>query len=281
MGLFRNSADRLPTLLVLASVALGVAAVVGHADPRLLWVLVPTTVLGRFIGPAHQHGHSHLPIFRSRVLNAVYDAVLALGTGNTTAVWELQHGIGHHTMYLEPATDVAGNRRFRVAQGWPLLLRRITVTVLGDAMTIVDAFRLAASHPKKASQRRARLVGQLALHALSLVLLLWVSPGATLLLIVLPAIFFRWMVVWVSFAQHEGTHATNVYDASITQLGPLNRVFLNVGHHTAHHEKPTLHWTLLPARTALIRHRIPSSCVRGPVDAPPSSVSLSLPEASR
>jgi hypothetical protein len=41
-----------------------------------------------------------------------------------------------------------------------------------------------------------------------------------------------------------------------------NRVTFNIGHHTAHHEKPTLHWSLLPARTAQIRERIHPACFR-------------------
>ena len=49
---------------------------------------------------------------------------------------------------------------------------------------------------------------------------------------------------------------TNVYDASMTVETPgYNRVTFNIGHHTAHHEKPTLHWSLLPGRTQVIRGR--------------------------
>jgi len=36
----------------------------------------------------------------------------------------------------------------------------------------------------------------------------------------------------------------------------------NIGHHTAHHQKPTLHWSLLPQQTAKIRHLIHSSCIK-------------------
>jgi hypothetical protein len=70
-----------------------------------------------------------------------------------------------------------------------------------------------------------------------------------------------------------------VYSASVTVLGRhFNAANFNIGHHTAHHEKPTLHWSLLPSRTAQIVAKIPEACMRetpgpggharGPADEP-------------
>jgi len=57
--------------------------------------------------------------------------------------------------------------------------------------------------------------------------------------------------------------STNVYDASVSVLGSrFNALNFKIGHHTAHHEKPTLHWSLLPLRTRAIAARIPPACFR-------------------
>ena len=71
------------------------------------------------------------------------------------------------------------------------------------------------------------------------------------------------LVWWESYVHHLGVPGTNVYDGSVTALeARFNRLNFNIGHHTAHHEKPTLHWSLLPGRTAHILPKIPAACVR-------------------
>ena len=62
---------------------------------------------------------------------------------------------------------------------------------------------------------------------------------------------------------------TRLYDASVTNLGALNGWLLNIGHHTAHHSRPSLHWTALLARTAAILSHIPDACI-----VPPTGVSI-------
>jgi beta-carotene hydroxylase len=89
-----------------------------------------------------------------------------------------------------------------------------------------------------------------------------VSPALAVAFVIVPWLLLRWAVFWFSYAQHDDVPMTDVYSGSVTRFDWTNRWFLNVGHHTAHHEKPTLHWTRLPARTAHIIERIPPSCLR-------------------
>jgi len=63
--------------------------------------------------------------------------------------------------------------------------------------------------------------------------------------------------------------STGIYDGSVTTTGArFNHVNFNIGHHTAHHEKPTLHWSLLPGRTDVIASKIPEVCWRGASPGP-------------
>lgn len=261
--LFRYSIDALPTTIVIVGVALGLLAVLGNFSAHVAYSLIALSLLARFLGPAHQHNHSHLKIFTHSSLNGALDIVFSLASGHVTATWELQHGLGHHRQFLDPKRDVAGNQRFAFIANYPPLLRRLVFMVLIDALTIPDAYRVAASFPKKRRSLRARLLVQLALQAAIMGALIWASPGLAIATFVVPNILLRWLVSWTSYGQHEDAPTTNVYDASITRYGVVSRVLLNVGLHTVHHEKPTLHWSLLPARNAKIAHLIPKSCVRG------------------
>ncbi len=245
-----NRADLAPALVITGGVAL---ALVPFAIALPAAVLAPVwlaSFVARSIAPVHQHCHAHAKVFRSAVLDATYDTILMLAAGNTTAVWELQHVRGHHRTYLGRVGDPANNDRFGGG--------RVRFTVLGDAASIADSLRIARGD----HSARRRLVAQLALQLAVIVALAIVHPGLALAFFLVPWLLLRWAVFWFSFAQHDSVPMHDVYSGSVTRFGWTNRMYLNVGHHTAHHEKPTLHWTQLPARTDKIVERIPASCLR-------------------
>jgi fatty acid desaturase len=264
-GVFRYPLDLAPTLVITGAVALGLAAL--WLDHVWIWLIVPVSFAGRLPAPAHQHAQGHLTIFRSDLANAIYDQILALASGHTTAVWELQHSLGHHLQYLDARTDVAGADRFAFVRGKAALLRRLVFMVFADALTIPDAYAIAAQFPAKRRRLRARLIAQVLLQLAVLAALLAIDPIAALAVFVIPNVVLRWLVGWIAFAQHDGVPSTGTYTGSVNHFGVLSRLLLNVGHHTAHHEKPTLHWSLLPQRTAKIRHLIPENLLIGTPDA--------------
>ena len=93
-------------------------------------------------------------------------------------------------------------------------------------------------------------------------LLAW-NWQVALAFVVLPNFLSAWLIWWQSYPHHHEMPCTSIYDGSMTvERWAYNRVTFNIGHHTAHHEKPTLHWTRLPERTRLIVERIPATCLR-------------------
>jgi type IV secretory pathway TrbD component len=239
-----------PSAVITTGTALAVVPfVVELAVPALVAIWLVSTAM-RSIAPVHQHCHAHYSVFRNGPLDAAYDVVLMLAAGNTTAVWELQHVRGHHQTYLARTEDPANNDRFGGG--------RLAFTILGDAMSILDSWRIGARAPRL----RRRLVRQVGLQVMTLIVMMAIDPWLATLFVVVPWLLLRWAVFWFSFAQHDTVPMTDVYSGSVTHFGFTNRLYLNVGHHTAHHEKPTLHWSLLRARTAQIIERIPPVCLR-------------------
>jgi hypothetical protein len=248
----------LPSTLITVGVTLALlpfALPVPRAAAATLWLL---SVAARAIAPVHQHCHAHHKLFRHSLSNHVYDFILMLAAGNITAVWELQHVLGHHRSYLNPRSDPAGACRFSA----PGRFQRVIFTVAGDLLSLPDSIGIARRH-SRARRLLLRLAAQQTLQLLALGALLAADARLALIFFIVPDALLRWSVFYFSWAQHAEAPGDDVYSGSVTRFGWTNAVFLNVGHHTAHHEKPRLHWTLLPARTARIRARIPSSCLRG------------------
>ena len=240
--------DLVPAVVIAAGVALALVPFAVRVSPPVLVAIWIASVAARSIAPVHQHCHAHLPVFDHRIADAVYDVVLMLAAGNITPVWELQHVKGHHRSYLGRVWDPANNLRFGGG--------RARFTILGDAMSIVDSVRLAGRG------ERVRLACHVAIQICAAVALVFADPRLALAFFGVPWLLLRWAVFWFSYAQHDRVPMTNVYTGSVTHFGWTNRLYLNVGHHTAHHEKPTLHWTQLPARTRHILERIPPACLR-------------------
>ena len=63
---------------------------------------------------------------------------------------------------------------------------------------------------------------------------------------------------WHTYCHHAGLDTQNPYEASHNILHRSYNILTgNLGYHTAHHVKPKLHWSKLPAFHATIAHRIP------------------------
>ncbi|MBA3499902.1 MAG: fatty acid desaturase [Deltaproteobacteria bacterium] len=242
--------DVIPASVIAAGTALAAVPFAVELSAGTLAFLWLVSTVMRSIAPVHQHCHAHYAVFRNPPLDAAYDTVLMLAAGNTTAVWELQHVRGHHQSYLERVDDPANNHRFGES--------RLVFTVLGDAMSTLDSWRISRGYPRQ----RVRLVYQSLVQLGALACAFAIDARLALLFVVVPWLLLRWAVFWFSYAQHDDVPMQDVYSGSVTHFGLTNRFYLNVGHHTAHHEKPTLHWSLLPVRTAQILERIPPACLR-------------------
>jgi beta-carotene hydroxylase len=259
-GLLHEQLDALPVALVTGGVLLALVPFLAPLPPAAVGALLVVSLAARLVAPVLHHCHAHRGVFRSATLNGLFDQVLMLAAGNVTAVWRLQHVLGHHQDHLDQRADVAGVKRFAEGGAW----RRVVFTLLGDALSVSDSLRIAR---RQSARRRASLTRwlflQLTIQLLATAVLLQANAPLALVLFVGPNLLLRWFIFWFSFSQHDGAPAHDLYSGSMTHFGWTNAVFLNVGHHTAHHERPTLHWSLLPERTAQILHRIPTECLSG------------------
>jgi len=251
-SILKYKADRGPVAFVLGMFAVHLA-VWWYATPGVAMLsIVPLTLLSVFVAPINHH-HQHLNSFRSAVLNRGYEIVLALQTGVAPYAWVLHHNLGHHRNYLNqrphPQADestwtrIDGQTMSRVEYTLDLLLRHQS-----------DIYQVGLKHPKVL---RSLLLMKLPLYGL-LGALLWLNPLNTLLVFLVPALLTLTHTIWATYEHHAGCETTGHLLASVNRDNRIyNWMSGNLGLHTAHHLRPSVHWSQLPQIHAQIEHQIP------------------------
>lgn len=253
--------DIWPVTIVSVGLALSIFSIVSNITSAPLVLIAVLGVVLRILVPVHQHYHTHLPVFKIAFLNHLYDFILSIAGGHVSAMWKVHHGMSHHVLFLDPVKDLEGNDRFgKKNDGWD----RLKFTFLTDLLSLTDCFKFL---DKKNTQVRRKfktlIVAQVAAQVLVYAVLLFYNWQLTIVILLIPNLFLRYSVPWFSYGQHDNLPMQTVYDASTTKFYKdwIGKVFLYSGLHTAHHEKPYMHWSNLPKRTHEILHLVPDVCL--------------------
>lgn len=250
MTVLHHPADRWTvayTAMVLA-VQLGIFFLV---EP--LWLAAGLVVLFlpvQAVAIACNHYQHHRNVFRSRLLNRLYESVLFLETGMPSYLITLHHNLGHHKHYLDPEQDTLGWKRpDGTARSLAECLWRNSVGHLTWTVRIGRRF------PKVYRKLKLWLV----LGSLPLAVLLWLDPAKAAVVFLLPMALMIANVARLGYEQHAGLDLDDHLTASRNIEGRwYNRLTFNSGYHTAHHLKPGVHWSELPALHRRLRDRIPT-----------------------
>lgn len=249
MRLLRHRADRWTVAFTLT--VLAVQLTIFFAVERL-WLAALLVVLFQpvqAVAIACNHYQHHKPVFFHRPPNRLYELALFLETGMPPYLITLHHNLGHHRHYLEPEHDTLPWLR---PDGRPLgfaacLWRNAVGHVTGT-------IRIGRRFPK--IYRRLRWM--MALGCLPLAALAWIDPARTAIVFLGPMALALFNVARLGYEQHAGLDLDDHLTASRNIENRLyNLVTFNSGYHTAHHLKPGLHWSELPAYHRAIRERIP------------------------
>lgn len=268
---FRHPADRLPVVLVVSLFVADVAAYLSLASP---WAVAGWMLLG--LGPkaaicAWNHHHQHVPPFHHAVFNRLLELVYGLQTGVTNHAWVLHHVVGHHVTYLDQARDESAWRR---ADGTTMSAFAYTMT--NAFWAYPRSFRAGRRYP---AVRRA-FVAWIVVTLAVLATLLWLKPFNALCLFVIPMLSGLIITVWHTYYHHAGLDTDDPYAAAYNITERIyNRLTGNLGYHTAHHLRPALHWSQLPAFHAQIAARIPRDRYRALAFNPPRPPGGAAPPA--
>ena len=256
MRLFRHREDRLPVFLV-SLLFLCDLAVFTWVDSR--WVLAAWTLCGLYPKGwvcAWNHHHQHLATFHPPGLNRALEFVYGLHTGLTSHAWTLHHVLGHHTDYLDQRRDES---RWQGPDGRPLGVVRYTLEVAATAYP--RAWAVSRRH----REYRAVFVTGILATLLFLAAGFALRPWQTLFVFLLPMVVSMLVTAWATYTHHAGRPLASHFEASTNILNRVyNTLTGNLGYHTAHHTRPGVHWSRLPALHESIRHHIPADAYLQP-----------------
>jgi fatty acid desaturase len=254
--MFRYRADILPVSLIVASFLADV--VVFFVAP--LWVALPWAVAGLLPKAcicAWNHHHQHVATFRGKYLNRALEVIYGLQTGALPLAWELHHNAGHHVNYLDQTRDES---RWKTLSGRTMGWLEYSVSVWATAYPRIWA-KARQAHPVK---RQQFVLWALITGLVVAAFLVW-NPLNALALFVMPMVVGLYVTAWHTYYHHAGLDTDDAYAASwnIIHTG-YNVLTGNLGYHTAHHVRCTVHWSELPAFHDSIAHRIPARLYRRP-----------------
>jgi len=223
------------------------------------WLLYPLMLyIGVGLAVA-QHNHTHLFFWRSRALNRLTDLWLSVLQGSPTFVFYPTH-IAEHHRYNGGPLDLTSPSHFG---GHHTHLKGYLL----HPFQALNAIKLLiASYVKRRWAQGDRWpVIELAVIALSWLILLNLDPRRCLLLILLPQLHSAHWLLGANYLQHAHPSAPDealgerAYTRNFT--GWMNYFWFNIGYHSAHHENGKLHWSELPKRHAELRDDIPPQLI--------------------
>ena len=207
------------------------------------WALLSVTFILSFVACVAKHNHIHCRTFSNRTWNRAWEFVLGICTGQSTAAIipvhnERHHARNHSDEDFVRSTIVNFRRNWLNLAAFPF---RVVWLVHRNKSEDVAGWRERKPRLwRHLQQERAAVI-------IFIVVLLTINWKATLLYVALPWAFGQWGIVTINLLQHQDCDHDSEFNHSRNLTGRfVNWLFLNNGYHTAHHLRPTLHWSRLP-----------------------------------
>jgi fatty acid desaturase len=248
--MFRHREDLPRVVLFLAIFLVDLAMYLTIDAWQLLVLYGALSLIPKASACAFNHHHQHLSTFTHWLPNRLLELVYALTTGVWSQAWVLHHSLGHHVNYLDQSKDESRWARPDGARMGEWEYSLITTTTAYSR-----AWKAGAGFP-----RQRRLFLGMGLVTLALTAgLAWYRPLPGLILFVAVPLIALFLTAMATWTHHSGRSTASHFVSSNNIVQPFyNRFTGNLGYHTAHHYKPGVHWSKLPALHAEIAAQIPT-----------------------
>ncbi len=190
------------------------------------------------------HNTIHSPVFTKKSWNKAFQYVLSVAYGYSVSSFVPGHNLSHHRETQTPKDTM---RTSKATFRWNFLNQLLFFFIVSLDVSKAEfkwTNRMRKERPKWFYQY---LSESILITSLKVALLI-INWKAALVFIIIPHLYGVWGVVGTNLWQHDGCDPDHPYNHSRTFTGRFVNYFaFNNGYHTAHHMKPGLHWSLLPA----------------------------------
>jgi fatty acid desaturase len=184
------------------------------------------------------HNHQHHPTFYQPALNRTTNILISLCIGAPSTRLHLVHHFNHHR-YYQSGKDWSSYKNHSKGRG----LFRILYYFFSASREIAKNRNNIEAPENLINQQKVERITLWIFIGFAL----WLNPGVFLGLILPSWIGGLGLLLTSNLLNHDQCELESKYNHSRSFLGKFeNWFFLNNGFHSAHHEKPHLHWTQLP-----------------------------------
>lgn len=208
----------------------------------LFWVAINCLI--SFMCAVIVHNTIHVPMFKKRWMNKVMQVILSFTYGHSTSAYVPGHNFSHHKYTQTDRDSIRTSKaRFKIN-----FFNQLFFFFLMSGDIIKGELRFAALMRKERPDWFRQYVMEMILVVGVKVVLLFINWKCAVLFMLIPHQYAAWGIVGTNYFQHDGCDETHPYNHARTFTGGfLNYILFNNGYHGAHHDKPNLHWSLLPA----------------------------------
>lgn len=184
------------------------------------------------------HNHRHNPIFYSSYLNRIVNICISLCIGAPSTRLHLVHHFNHHR-FFRTDEDWSSYKKHAKGKG----LARLLYYAFSGSREIAK-YRNTQKFPKKFAKEL--WIERIILLGFSFFILL--LNFKSFIFLIAPSWFLGLNLLFISnLINHDQCKLNSEWNHSRNFLNPFeNWFFMNNGYHSAHHDKPYIHWSLLP-----------------------------------